>query len=67
MKTNVISIQSYVAYGYVGNKCACPIFFMNDIPADFINTVQRMEVIIYISNIITLDWLIYVINFFWYY
>ena len=39
----VLSIQSYVSHGYVGNKVAEPIFFLNDVPADFINVVQCLQ------------------------
>ena len=46
----VLSIQSYVSYGYVGNKVAEPIFFLNDVPADFINVVQCLLLSAWLST-----------------
>ncbi|KAH7825972.1 pyridoxine kinase [Monocercomonoides exilis] len=40
MDYRVLSFQSHVSYGFVGNKCAMPIFFLNKVNADFINSVN---------------------------
>ncbi|KAK2951738.1 putative Pyridoxal kinase [Blattamonas nauphoetae] len=38
LATNTTGV--HVVFGNVGNKCAQPIFFLNQIPADFLHTVQ---------------------------
>lgn len=63
-KKRVLSIQSHVVYGYVGNKAAtfplqvCTCFWFTDFeaPTEIYNP----------PNILTQQWLIYVLFFFYY-